>query len=73
MNGKTISHYRILEKLGGGAVAQALLPVLLLVSHQRTAKSGCATDSFRELFSRWRFEFGVVTQPLEVGWALPPA
>ena len=37
-------------------VAQALLPVLclLLLSHQRTAKSGCATDFFRKLFNRLR-------------------
>ncbi len=34
--------------------AQALLPVLcfLLLSNRRTAKSGCATDFFRKLFSR---------------------
>ena len=44
-------------------VAQALWPVLcfLLLSNQCTAKSGCATDSFRKLFSRRRLGMRVIT------------
>jgi hypothetical protein len=51
----------------GAAVAQALLPVLcfLLLSQQRTAKSGCATDLFRKLFSCWRSGWRVVTHTRE--------
>jgi hypothetical protein len=57
-------------------VAQPLLPVLcfLLLSHQLTAKSGCATDFFRKLFSRWAFDCKFshrLFPPLKLLWLRP--